>query len=321
MVLWSGFITLILGFLALDLGVFNKESHTISTREALSWTSLWVTISLLFSGAIYLIYQSEWVANPEQLLPMEAVLTYLTGYVIELSLSLDNIFVIALIFAYFKIPREYQHRVLFWGILGAIVFRAIMIVAGVVLIRSFSWTIYFFGALLLYSAYKMLSTDDESIDPNKNRVITLFKRFFPVTKNLEGEQFFVNLKGVMAATPLFITLVMVETTDVLFAVDSIPAILAITSDPFLVFSSNIFAILGLRSLYFVLAAMLDKFQYLKYSLVFVLAFVGIKMLLTHVVHIPGWLSLVVILGALIVGVAFSLYKAKKMEASSTTPLE
>lgn len=305
MVLWSGFITLIIGFLALDLGVFNKESHQISAKEALSWTGLWVSVSLLFSFAIYYIYQNDLVANLDGLTPEAAVLNYLTGYVVELSLSLDNIFVIAMIFAYFKIPREYQHRVLFWGILGAIVFRAAMIGAGVVLIRSFSWTIYLFGFLLLYSAYKMLSTDEESIDPEKNRVLNLVKRYFPVSDKLVGEKFFIFQDGVRVATPLFITLVMVETTDVLFAVDSIPAILGITSDPFLVFSSNIFAILGLRSLYFVLAAMLDKFKYLKYSLVFVLAFVGIKMILSHWVHISGLISLVIILIALIAGVLVS----------------
>ncbi len=306
MLLWVLFIIMIVGFLALDLGVFNKESHAISTREALGWTSLWVSVSLLFSGAVYLIYRGDFVANLDDLTPVEAVVTYLTGYVIELSLSLDNIFVIALIFSYFGIPRKYQHRVLFWGILGAIVFRAMMIVAGVVLLRNFSWMIYFFGALLLYSAYKMLKTDEETIDPDKNRIILFFKRYFPISKELDQEKFFINVRGVTAATPLFIALLMVETTDVLFAIDSIPAILGITTDPFLVFSSNIFAILGLRSLYFVLAAMLDKFYYLKYSLVFVLGFIGIKMMLSHWVHLPGWVSLVLIIVALLAGIIVSL---------------
>ena len=311
MFIWIGFLVLIFIFLALDLGVFHRDPHQISTREAMNWTTLWVTISLLFSGVVYWSYENGWVDNVEALSSKQAVLKYLTGYLIELSLSLDNIFVIALIFAYFSVPKIYQHRVLFWGILGAVFFRAIMIFLGVVLIHKFAWITFFFGLLLLYSAYKMLFSSDAEIDPRRNPIVNLVKKLFPVSKHFEADQFFVKRKHIWAATPLFIALVMVETTDILFAIDSIPAILAITTDPFLVFSSNIFAILGLRSLYFVLASMLDKFKLLKYSLVFILAFVGVKMLLIHFIHLPEWLSLAVILGALAIGIFASLFKSEK----------
>ncbi len=305
MILWIIFLVLIFILLALDLGVFHKNLHSISTREALGWTALWVTLALGFSVVVYYAYELGWVANPEGLSGRGAVLEYITGYLIEQSLSMDNIFVIALIFAYFKVPKLYQHRVLFWGILGALVFRGIMIGVGVVLIQQFEWIIYVFGALLLYSAYRMLFAADEEIHPDQNPVIKLVRRFFPVTSGFQGNHFFVKQMGITYATPLFITLMVVETTDILFAVDSIPAIFAITRDPFIVFTSNIFAILGLRSLYFVLAAVLDKFKYLKYSLVFILGFVGVKMLLSVVVHIPSWVSLVVIVGALLIGVIMS----------------
>lgn len=311
MIIWIAFIALIVFFLALDLGVFHKNPHAVSTKEAMNWTMVWVTVSLAFSGVIYKVYLEGWTENVDNLTPQQAVLDYLTGYVIELSLSLDNIFVIAVIFAYFGIPKVYQHRVLFWGILGAIFFRAIMIVVGVVLINKFSFMTYLFGALLLYSAYKMLKTDDKEVDPRRNPLVKLTKRFFPVVSQFVGNRFFVKRGKYRAATPLFIALLVVETTDVLFAIDSIPAILAITTDPFLVFSSNIFAILGLRSLYFVLASMLDRFHLLKYSLVFILAFVGVKMILIHQVHFPEWLSLAVIFSALAVGIVASLIQTRK----------
>ncbi|MEZ5042470.1 MAG: TerC family protein [Saprospiraceae bacterium] len=310
MLIWISFIALIVFFLALDLGVFHKDSYSISAKEALGWTAVWATISILFSAVVFWVYETDLVDNIDQLSSRQAVLKYLTGYVIELSLSLDNIFVIAMIFVYFKIPTAYQHRVLFWGILGAIVFRAIMIFVGVALIHKFSWMSYVFGALLLYSAYKMLTSKDTEIDPTRNPVVKLAKRFFPISKHLEGEHFFVKRKHIWAATPLFLTLLVIETTDILFAIDSIPAIFAITTDPFLVFSSNIFAILGLRSLYFVLASMLDRFHLLKYSLVFILAFVGVKMLLLHTVSIPEWLSLGVIIGSLLLGIVASLRQTK-----------
>lgn len=311
MLIWIAFIVLIIFFLALDLGVFHKDAHQITTKEALRWTTLWVSVSLMFTGAIYWIYENDLSQNVNNLTSSQAILKYLTGYVIELSLSLDNIFVIALIFAYFKVPKLLQHRVLFWGILGAIFFRAVMILLGIALINQFAWITFVFGVLLLYSAYKMLTSDDQEIDPDKNPIIKYAGKLFPVTAEFEGNKFFVVKGGVRMATPLFIALLMVETTDILFAVDSIPAIFAITTDPFLVFSSNIFAILGLRSLYFVLASMLDKFSLLKYSLVFILAFVGLKMILINYIHLPEWLSLVVIVGALGTGVIASLLQKKE----------
>lgn len=310
MVLWIGFLILIFIFLALDLGVFHKDSKRISTKEALTWTTVWVGVSLIFSVAIYWLYQEGISANPNGLSGKAAVLKYLTGYIIELSLSLDNVFVIALIFAYFKVPSAYQHRVLFWGILGAIFFRAIMIMVGVVLINKFVWMTYVFGALLLYTAFKMLFVGDTTSNLEQNPVVKTLKRFFPVTRQFEEERFFVKKKHIWAATPLFIALVVVETSDVLFAIDSIPAILAITTDPFLVFSSNIFAILGLRSLYFVLSSMLDRFHLLKYSLVLILAFVGVKMILVHHVDFPEWLSLGVIFVGITAGVILSLVQTK-----------
>lgn len=292
--------------LALDLGVFNREPHAVTTREAMGWTGLWVTLSLLFGIFIYFAYRDGWVANPENLSSRGAVLKYLTGYLVEKSLSMDNIFVIAMVFTYFKVPRQYQHRVLFWGILGALLFRGVMIGLGVVLITKFSWITYLFGAFLLYSAYKMW-TAGEGVHPSRNPVIKWAKRFVPVTKDFEGEQFFVRKKHIIAATPLFIALLVVETTDIMFAFDSIPAIFAITTDPFLVFTSNIFAILGLRAMYFVLASIIDKFRYLQHALVFILAYVGIKMLLVHEVEIPEWLSLTVIVLSLGAGVLASLF--------------
>lgn len=312
MFIWIGFITLVFFLLALDLGVFNRNPHAITTREALGWTTVWVSLSLLFSVFVYFAYGNGWISNPESLTARDAVLKYLTGYLVEQSLSMDNIFVIAMIFTYFNIPQKYQHRVLFWGILGALVFRGIMIFLGVVLIQKFAWLTYVFGVFLLYSAYKMWSSSGAA-HPNKNPIIKYASRLIPVTKEFDGEHFFVKRKHITAATPLFVALLVVETTDVMFAFDSIPAIFAITTDPFLVFTSNIFAILGLRSLYFVLASVLDRFRYLQHALVFILAYVGVKMLLVHHVHIPEWMSLAVIFISLSGGVLFSLYKTPNAE--------
>jgi len=304
---WIGFLILVFILLALDLGVFNRRSHVISTREAAGWTTLWVSLSLLFSVFVYYAYDRQWIDSP--LTGGQAAVDYLTGYLVEQSLSMDNIFVIALIFAYFKVPEKYQHRVLFWGILGALFFRGLMIAFGIVLLQQFSWMTYVFGLFLLYSAYKML-TSNEEVHPNKNPTIRLLRRYFPITKSYYGDQFFVKIRHIKAGTPLFVALVMVETTDIMFAFDSIPAIFAITTDPFLVFTSNIFAILGLRSLYFVLANMLNRFGYLKYSLVFILVFVAIKMLAHEYIHLAGWVSLVVIFSALLFGVMASLFTPK-----------
>jgi tellurite resistance protein TerC len=308
MLLWSIFILFILFLLALDLGVFNRDNHVPSTREAFRWTGLWATVALSFAGVVYYLYDHHW--GTRDLTGSDAVIKYLSGYLVELSLSMDNVFVMALIFKYFRIPAQYQHRVLFWGILGALIFRGIMIGAGVWLLEQFQWMMYLFGAILIYSAYKML-TSEEEIDPNSNPVIRYAKKIFPVTHYIEGEKFFVRRRHILAATPLFIALLMVETTDVLFAFDSIPAILAITTDPFLVFSSNVFAILGLRSLYFVLASMMDRFEHLKYSLALILFFVAAKMMLHEIWHPVEWLSLVVIFVLLAGGVIVSLYQTRK----------
>lgn len=306
MLIWAIFIAVILVFLALDLGIFNKHEHVIKSKEAGIWTAIWISVALGFSGVIHWLFSSGLVTNPTGLTPNTAVLKYITGYLIELSLSIDNIFVIAVIFSSFKIPPIYQHRVLFWGILGAIVFRALMILFGVALITKFDWIIYVFGVFLLYTAFKMLKSDSEDFDPKNSFVFKQFKKIFPITTTIHGHDFFVKKMGITAATPLFMALVVVELTDVLFALDSIPAILAITADPFIVFSSNILAIMGLRSMYFLISRMLQKFKYINYSLVVILAFVGIKMLLSHHIEFPEWLSLGVISVSLATGIIVSL---------------
>ncbi|MFT4831788.1 MAG: tellurite resistance protein TerC [Psychroserpens sp.] len=311
MLVWIAFIALILVFLALDLGVFHKDEHVIKTKEAAIWTAIWVTVALAFSGVIYWLFDSNLIANPTGLTPSMAVIKYITGYLIELSLSVDNVFVIAVIFSSFSIPPLYQHRVLFWGILGAILFRALMIVFGVALITKFEWIIYVFGVFLLYTAFKMLKSDDDDFDPRKSFIFKQVKKIFPISTKMNGHAFFIKKMGLTAATPLFVALIVIELTDILFALDSIPAILAITADPFIVFSSNILAILGLRSMYFLISRMLEKFRYINYSLVVILAFVGIKMLLTHYVEFPEWLSLGVIALALFGGVAASMIFSEK----------
>ena len=311
MIVWTSFFIIVLLILILDLGVFNKTPHIISTKEATRWTTIWVIISFLFSGVIYWIYNNNYISNPDKLKPIGASIKFITGYLIELSLSIDNIFVIAIIFSAFKIPKKYQHRVLFWGILGAIVFRGIMIYFGVLLIHKFSWTTYVFGAFLFYTAVKMLFTsEDEQFEPKKSFVFKIIKKIIPITTHIDGEHFFVKRKHITAATPLFVALIVIEIMDVVFALDSVPAILAITSDPFLVFSSNIFAILGLRSMYFFLANMLEKFSYLEFSLIAILSFVGLKMLLHDFIEIPEWASLAFIAVSLLAGIVISLYRSK-----------
>lgn len=311
MLIWTAFIAMIIVFLALDLGVFNKEDHVIRTKEAALWTTLWVSIALGFSGVIYWLFKDGLIENPTGLEPGTAVLKYITGYLIELSLSIDNVFVIAVIFSSFNIPPKYQHRVLFWGILGAIVFRAIMIVFGVTLINKVEWIIYVFGVFLLYTAYKMLKTDADDYNPKESFIFKRIKKVYPLTTAMQGSNFFVRRMGIRAATPLFVALIVIELTDILFALDSIPAILAITSDPFIVFSSNILAILGLRSMYFLVSRMLAKFRFIHYSLVVILAFVGLKMLFSKFIHLEEWISLSVILLALLGGIAASLLIPEK----------
>ncbi len=312
MTVWIIFLGFIFLFLALDLGVFNKTPHIISSKEAGMWTGIWVSLSFLFSGVIYWLYQNNYIANPDHYKPAVASMKYITGYLIELSLSVDNIFVIAVIFASFKIPQKYQHRVLFWGILGAIVFRGLMIFFGVMLINKFSWMTYLFGAFLIFTAAKMLfKGEEEEFNPKKSFVYRSLRKIMPVTSHTDREHFFVKRRHITAATPLFVALIVIEVMDMLFALDSVPAILAITSDPFLVFSSNIFAILGLRSMYFFLANMLEKFSYLEYSLIAILTFVGIKMLVVHYYKFPEWVSLGFIAVSLAVGIAVSLKMASR----------
>ena len=293
--LWVGFNAFVLVMLALDLGVFHRKSHTVSMRESLTWTAVWVALALIFNAGLW-HYRGGDVA-----------LEFFTGYVIEKSLSVDNIFVFVMLFTYFRVPSQYQHKVLFWGILSALIMRAIMIGVGSVLIAKFSWILYIFGAFLILTGLKMIFKNEEEIHPENNRVVRWFKRFFPVTPDYRGDRFWVRENGVLFATPLFVVLILVEITDVIFAVDSIPAIFAVTKDPFIVYTSNVFAILGLRSLYFALSGVMDKFHYLKIGLGAVLAFVGVKMLLGHTPYkIDTLLALGVIVSILTASVIASL---------------
>lgn len=311
MIVWISFLSLIIVFLASDLGIFNKKPHIISIKEASTWTAIWVTISFLFSGVIYWLYSNSYIENPDGLNPTAASIKYLTGYLIELSLSIDNIFVIAIIFSAFKIPKKHQHRVLFWGILGAIIFRGLMIYFGILLINKFTWTTYLFGTFLLFTAIKMLFTkDEEDFKPKDSIVYKVLGKIIPITNHSEKEHFFIKINTKTFATPLFVSLVVIEVMDVVFALDSVPAILAITSDPFLVFSSNIFAVLGLRSMYFFLANMLEEFAHLEYSLIAILSFVGLKMLFHDFVAIPEWFSLTFIAVSLLIGIIASLERNK-----------
>jgi len=304
--LWIGFHVLVLALLALDLLVFHRKAHEVRLREAAAWSVVWIGISLLFNYGVY-----------RQLGP-EPGLEFLTGYLIEKALSVDNIFVFVLIFSYFRVPPEYQHRVLFWGILGALVMRGAMIGAGTVLIREFHWVIYVFGAFLMVTGIRMAAHDEQEIHPEMNPVLRLIRRFLPVTETYRGQRFFVReaigTRVRRAATPLFVVLALVETTDLIFAVDSIPAIFGITQDPFIVYTSNIFAILGLRALYFVLAGIIHKFHYLKLGLSVVLVFVGGKMLFSDIYHVPVGVSLGVVAAMLVLSVAASLLWPERAEA-------
>ncbi|MDZ4808354.1 MAG: TerC family protein, partial [Bacteroidota bacterium] len=292
--LWIGFNLFVILMLALDLGVFHRKNHEVKVKEALIWTFVWITLALIFNYGIY-YFQGK-----------EKALEFLTGYLIEKSLSVDNIFVFILIFSYFNVPTLYQHKVLFWGIIGALVMRAIFIFAGVALINKFHWVIYIFAVFLVFTGIKMLLQREQKIDPDKNPVVRLFKKMFSVTDSFHGDKFFVTLNAKTYATPLFIVVLMVEVTDLIFAVDSIPAILAITKDPLIVYSSNVFAILGLRSLYFALAGMHKSFRYLKFGLAAILIFVGIKMFLSGFYPIPILMALIIIAVILLTSVIASL---------------
>jgi tellurite resistance protein TerC len=309
---WIVFLIIIFIFLALDLGVFHKKNEAISMKDSLFWTAVWITLALLFSIPLYFVYKADvGHIDIDHITPSEAVVQYITGYLIEKSLSLDNIFVIALIFGFFKIPLKYQHRILFWGIIGAVVFRGIMILVGASLIRNFHWVTYVFGAILLWSAYKMLKAKHEDTDFKNSSGIRLLSKFFPISWELHEGKFLTKINGKTTATLSLACLIVVEFSDILFAVDSIPAIFAITTDPFIVFTSNIFAILGLRSLYFFLANILDRFQYLKYSLIFILFYVGIKMLIVDFYKFPALVSLIVIIVSLTAGVLISINITRK----------
>jgi len=288
-----GFNLFVILMLALDLGVFHKRTHTIRVREALIWTGIWVGLALLFNFGIYL-----WKGP-------EPALQFLAGYVIEQSLSVDNLFVFLLVFSYFGVPSQLQHKVLFWGIIGAAVMRATLIVVGAALIHRFHWIIYLFGGFLVLTGIRMAFSNDEAVDLANNRVVRLFKRFFPMTPDYQGDRFFVQVDGRRLATPLLLVLVVVETTDLVFAVDSIPAIFAVTTDPMIVYTSNIFAIMGLRSLYFALAGMMELFHFLKIGLSVVLTFVGLKMLLSEIYEIPIGIALAVVAGVLVFSVVAS----------------
>ena len=295
---WILFNLFVLVMLALDLGVFNRRARSVSFREALGWSAMWIGLAAAFAVIVYF-----WHGRT-------ASLEFATGYLIELSLSVDNLFVFLVIFRYFRVPGELQHRVLFWGILGALITRGVFIFAGVGLIQRFHWIIYIFGALLVWSGIKLLRQGDEEINPDKNPVLRLFRKWIPVTDEYVGERFWVRQPG-LYATPLVVVLLVVETTDILFAVDSIPAVLAITLNAFIVYTSNVFAIMGLRSMYFAVAGMMDYFEYLHYGLSLVLMFIGAKMLVSHYYTIPTHIALATVVGVLVISVTASLLFPRK----------
>ncbi len=304
--LWIGFNLFVLAMLALDLGVFHRDAHKVSVKEAAIWSTVWVSLALLFNYGIY------------HFMGPGAGLEFLTGYLIEKALSVDNIFVFVLIFSYFRVPPKYQHRVLFWGILGALLMRGAMIGAGAYLIANFHWVIYVFGGFLVYTGIRMATKKERDIEPDANPILRLIRRFVPVAPQYDGQKFFTRIESRngrtrRAATPLFVVLVLVETTDLIFAVDSIPAIFAVTQDPFLVYTSNVFAILGLRALYFLLAGVIEKFHYLKLGLAVILMFVGVKMLLVDVITVPTAVSLGIIALVLATSIGLSLLFPKAVE--------
>jgi tellurite resistance protein TerC len=296
--------------LALDLGVFHRRSHRVSVREAGIWTLVWITLSLAFNGLIWLWRGSEDALN------------FLTGYLVEYSLSVDNIFVFVLLFSYFRVPSQYQHRVLFWGILGALLMRGTMILLGAALVERFEWILYLFGAFLLMTGVRLIFQDeDPDVDPQRNPLVAIARRLLPITPEMRGDRFFVRDSGRFSATPLFLVLLIVESTDLIFAVDSIPAIFGITHDPYIVYTSNICAILGLRSLYFLLAGVMESFYYLRYGLAIILSFIGVKMLTPlvtgwflggHGLHIPNTVSLAVIALTLITAIAASIIRSRRL---------
>ena len=312
-IFWILFNAFVLAMLALDLGVFHRNKHVVAFREAIGWTIVWIALAGAFAVLIY-FFGHTLTGNPVR--PnSELTLEFLTGYLIEESLSVDNLFVFLVIFRYFAVPRKYQHEILFWGVVGALVMRGIFILVGIKLLNAFSWLIYVFGAILIYSGIKLLGQEDKEIEPEKNFVLRIFRRFFRLTDNYEDDKFFVVRQGIRYATPLAVVLVMIETTDLLFATDSIPAVLAITREPFIVYTSNVFAILGLRSLYFALAGMIEVFHLLHYGLSVILIFIGVKMLMSHYVKIPIGIALGAVAGLLLISIVLSLIFPKKAKVT------
>jgi len=295
---WILFNLFVLAMLALDLGVFHRPAHVVKFREAVAWSATWIVLAIAFAVLVYF-----WRGR-------DAATEFTTGYIIELSLSVDNLFIFLLIFRYFRVPGNYQHKVLFWGILGALVMRGVFIVAGIGLIRTFHWVTYIFGAFLVYSGIRLFGETDATLEPEKNPVLRLFRKWMPVTEDYEGEKFFVRRAG-LYATPLLVVLVVVETTDLLFATDSIPAVLAITLKASIVYTSNVFAILGLRSMYFVLSGMMEVFHYLHYGLSAVLIFIGAKMLAADYYPIPTVVALGVVAGALAISILASILHPRR----------
>lgn len=300
---WAAFIVFVLAMLALDLGVFHRHAHEVKTKEALTWSLVWIALAACFGGLVFALFGYE------------RALEFATGYVIEKALSVDNLFVFVVLFSAFRVPQAAQHRVLFWGVLGALVMRAVFITAGSVLLQRFSWLMYLFGAFLVFTAVKLWreKSSGEAESPLEGKTYKLFMRLVPSTSQLDGHHFFTRQNGRRLATPLFMVLMLVEVTDLIFAVDSIPAVFAVTRDPFIVFTSNVFAILGLRSLYFVLADFVQRFYYLKPALALVLGFVGLKMLGMGVYHVPIWLSLSVICGTLLGAVLLSVRRERRLK--------
>ena len=291
---WTAFVLAVILFLALDLGVFHRKAHSVKFKEALLWTAIWFAMAMGFAWGLYVLRGQE------------EALEFLTGYIVELSLSMDNVFVIALIFGYFQVPLAYQHRVLFWGIMGALIMRGSMIWAGAALVRQFEWTLIVFGGFLVFSGIKLLFTKEESVEPGKNILMRLARRFLPISPSFEKHRFITTVNGRRMLTPLFLVLIMVEATDLIFALDSIPAIFGITTKEFIVFSSNVFAILGLRSLYFALAGAIEYFRFLKFGLSLVLVFIGAKMLLLKFIHISTPVSLGIIGTIILASIGVSL---------------
>jgi tellurite resistance protein TerC len=303
---WAGFTLLIVGMLAIDLGVVHRKAHVVGAREALLWTAIWILLALAFGAAIFAFAGTG------------KGVEYLTGYLIEKSLSVDNIFVFLMIFRYFGVPPLLQPKVLHWGIITALVLRLVFILAGVALLETFHWIIYVFGGLLIFTAIKMALQGERQIHPERNPVVQAFRRFFPVTNDFEGDRFFIRKGGILAATPLLIALLVVETTDVMFAIDSIPAIFAITHDPFIVYTANAFAILGLRALFFALASLMQWFAHLKEGLVVILLFVGVKMMMSDIYKIPTWTSLGIVATILLISIVVSTLLGKRTKVLAET---